>query len=385
MAVCETLPQLIRHRLLDQKMPPTPTPTDPGQPTPEPQSPELGSPQPADPNAPLSFVPHGPQDQPLKPIARIRTNRFGELDEHELVRLLDTIEDERARGRFRESIYISVFVWLAIAWFVFYGPRVLWHAPQLINPADVLKNREVTQLNMPVLPHAPRVAPKPSPKLDNQTIKRLQAMNRPAPAPAAPPAPAPAPTPAPTNAAPPPLPSAPTPLPRTPAPVIPEAPTPQTSGRPNFNTGPGTPGESIQSAVGKVARGRGGSGTDFSASPSNPLGGGIDILSDTQGVDFDPYLRRIIADIKRNWLPLIPAEAQPPISKQGETYIRFTILPDGNIGAMFPDGSTHDVAIDRSCWNAITSEGQFPPLPSQFHGPKLELRIHFLVNKDIGR
>jgi len=371
-------------------MPHTPTPTDPGQPTPEPQSPELASQQPADPNAPLSFVPHGPQGQPLQPIAKIRTNRYGELDEHELVRLLDTIEDERARGRFRESIYISVFVWLAIAWFVFYGPRVLWHAPQLINPADVLKNREVTQLNMPVLPHEPRLTPKASPKLDNQTMKRLQAMNRAAAAPAAPAAPAPAPatapTPAPTNAAPPPLPSAPTPLPRNPAPAVPDAPTPQTAGRPNFNTTPGTPGESIQSAVGKVARGHGGS-TDFSGSPSNPLGGGIDVLSDTQGVDFDPYLRRIIADIKRNWLPLIPAEAQPPISKQGETFIRFTILPDGNllVNGMHLDGSTHDVAIDRSCWNAITSEGQFPPLPSQFHGPNLELRIHFLVNKDIGR
>jgi len=390
LALCETLPPLIRHRLLDQKMPQTPTPTDPGQPTPEPQSPELAPQQPADPHAPLSFVPHGGQQQPIQPIARFRTNRYGELDEHELVRLLDTIEDERARGRFRESIYISVFFWLAIAWLVFYGPRVLWHAPQLINPADAMKSQELTQLNMPVLRQPPKLAPKSPPKIDNQTMKRLQAMNRaaaaPAPAAPVPPAAEPKPaTPAPTNAAPPPLPSAPTPLPRNPAPAVPDAPAPQPSSRPNFNTGPSTPGESIQSALNKAARGRGGNGTDFSASPSNPLGGGVDILSDTQGVDFDPYLRRIIADIKRNWLPLIPAEAQPPISKQGETYIRFTILPNGNIGVMYPDGSTHDVAIDKSCWNAITSEGQFPPLPSQFHGPNLELRIHFLVNKDIGR
>jgi len=381
---------LIRHRLLDQKMPQTPTPTDPGQPTPEAQQPELAPQQPVDPNAPVSFVPHGGQQQPLQPLARIRTNRYGELDEHELVRLLDTIEDERARGRFRESIYISVFFWLAMAWFVFYGPRVLWHAPQLINPADVMKSQELTQLNMPVLRQPPKLAPKAPPKIDNQTMKRLQAMTRSAPAPSAPApaaaAPAPS-TPAPTNTAPPPLPSAPTPLPRNPAPVVPDAPAPQPSSRPNFNTGPSTPGESIQSALNKAARGRGGNGTQFEASPSNPLGGGIDILSDTQGVDFDPYLRRIVADIKRNWLPLIPAEAQPPISKQGETFIRFTILPDGNlmINGMHLDGSTHDVAIDKSCWNAIIAEGQYPPLPSQFHGPNLELRIHFLVNKDIGR
>ena len=347
-------------------------------------------PEPLKPGVPLSFVPHDPNGRPIAAPIRIRTNRFGDLEEHELVRLLDTIEDERARGRFRESIYISVFVWLVIAWVILYGPKYLWHAPQLINPADVMKSQELTQLNMPVLRQPPKLAPKAPPKIDNQTMKRLQAMTRSAPAPSAPApaaaAPAPS-TPAPTNTAPPPLPSAPTPLPRNPAPVVPDAPAPQPSSRPNFNTGPSTPGESIQSALNKAARGRGGNGTQFEASPSNPLGGGIDILSDTQGVDFDPYLRRIVADIKRNWLPLIPAEAQPPISKQGETFIRFTILPDGNlmINGMHLDGSTHDVAIDKSCWNAIIAEGQYPPLPSQFHGPNLELRIHFLVNKDIGR
>ena len=45
------------------------------------------------------------------------------------------------------------------------------------------------------------------------------------------------------------------------------------------------------------------------------------------------------------------------------------------------DGSTHDTAIDRAAWGAITSEGQFPPLPGSFHGPKLELRLDFFVNK----
>jgi len=383
LAANETLFRLIRHRPLDLKMPTTPT--EPGQPKPEQQIPDLDSPQPAaevvDPRAPLSFVPHGSPSQPLQPVMKIRTNRFGELDEHELVRLLDTIEDERARGRFRESIYISVFFWLAVAWFIFYGPRVLWHAPLLINPADVLKQREVTQLNAPVLPHVPRPTAKQTPKVDNQTMKRLQAARPAAPEPAPPPAAAAPTTPAPAA----PQPTAPLPPPTRAASPIPEAPLPSAPTRPSFNTNTGSPGENIQSAVGKVARGRSGNGTEFSASPSNPLGGGVDILSDTQGVDFDPYLRRIIADIKRNWLPLIPEEARPPISKQGEDYIRFTILPDGNIGAMYPDGSTHDVAIDHSCWSAITSEGQFPPLPSQFHGPKLELRIHFLVNKDIGR
>jgi outer membrane biosynthesis protein TonB len=45
------------------------------------------------------------------------------------------------------------------------------------------------------------------------------------------------------------------------------------------------------------------------------------------------------------------------------------------------DGSTQDEAIDRAAWGAIKGNNPFPPLPNQFHGPQLELRIRFLVNK----
>ncbi len=111
------------------------------------------------------------------------------------------------------------------------------------------------------------------------------------------------------------------------------------------------------------------------------LPGDVEILSDTGGVDLRPYIKQIVGLIYKNWMPLIPAEAKPPESKQGESSIRFTILPDGRIGAMHLDASTHDDSINRSCWGAITSMGQFPALPAAM-GPKpLELRIHFYVNR----
>ena len=117
------------------------------------------------------------------------------------------------------------------------------------------------------------------------------------------------------------------------------------------------------------------------SSAGSALGTGVDILSDTQGVNFDPYIRRILRQIYNQWLPLIPEEARPPLSKSGVTMIRFSILPDGNIGTMNLDGSTHDEALNKAAWGSITGVGQFPPLPSQFHGPMLELRIHYLVNR----
>jgi hypothetical protein len=116
-----------------------------------------------------------PQTQAGAPPVRIQTGRYGEMEAHELIKLLDTIEDERARSRFRESVYISVFIWMVIAWVVLYGPRYLWHAPQLINPADVLKQRDIT-LNAPILsPKLSRPVVKPVPKaLDSKMLERRQ-------------------------------------------------------------------------------------------------------------------------------------------------------------------------------------------------------------------
>ena len=359
-------------------------------------------PEPADPDAPLSFVPHTPLEQTVRPEpVRIRTSRYGELEEHELLRLIDSIEDERARSRFRESIYISVFVWLAVAFVVFYGPKYLWHSPRVVLPSEVLRQREVTTLTAPSLgPPAPRVHTAP-PAVDNHTLEHLRAnepkMAPPSPRPATPPPPTPRAETHPTPAAPAPemrpatappdLPAAPAPQPatpaRTPPPVVAEAPRPQPSSRPSFNTGSQSAGESIQNAVrnaipgggspgGITNRGRGGSALGM---------GPAEILSDTQGVNFNPYLRRILQEIYDQWIPLIPEEARPPLSKSGVTMIRFTILPDGTIGAMHLDGSTHDDALNKAAWGSITGVGQFPQLPSQFHGPNLELRIHYLVNR----
>lgn len=303
------------------------------------------------------------------------------MDHHELVRLLDTIEDERARGRFRESLYISIFVWLAIAWVLFYGPRYLWHAPQVKDPFLAIKEHELTNLQLPVQPKisaAPSAKPAPKPTVDTRTLERLKAMEpkiKPQPA-------APAPTQAPPMTATNSTPNLPAPAPvPTPRPAAPLADAPSAL-KPNFNNSTSA-ANSIQNALNSAARDRSGGNVGAGGHRGNgPLNlGGAEILSDTQGVDFGPYLRRILGDIKRNWDPLIPPEAGPPLYKQGETWIRFSISPDGSIKAMNLDGSTHDEAINKSCWGSITSEGQFPPLPTQFHGPYLELRIHYLVNK----
>jgi outer membrane biosynthesis protein TonB len=378
----------------------SPTSTPPGPPSEQDLSSEQEPEQtsaplpPANPDGPVTFVPHTPEGAVSGQRVRIRTARYGTLEEHELVRLLDSIEDERARGRFRESVYISIFVWIAIAFVVLYGPKYIWHAPQIKLASDVLRDRELATISLPPTPH---LAPVPPPKLDNNTLERMRAMTREheaakatplpprTPAPAAPPANLPN-APAPTANIPQPPPPVVTPQPsRLPPPAVAEAPTPQPQTKPSFNTGSGTAGQSIQDALNNVARNRSGGGGDFPSSPrgrNSPIGTGYEIVSDTQGVDFSAYIKRILNDIRNNWYPLLPEETRPPLMKQGEDQIRFKIGPDGTILAMVPEWSTHDEAINRSCWSAIVSENQFPPLPKEFHGPNLELRIHFLVNRE---
>ena len=365
---------------------------------------DFTTPERPDPDAPVSFVPHiavGSTAR-LHPL-RIRTGRFGDLDEHELVKLLDTLEDERARARFRESVYISIFIWAAIALMALFGPKYLWHAPRVVLPSEVLRARELSTLTAPQLT-APRLRAAP-PAVDTKTLNHLRSTEpkvTPPPAPARTPEPAPRPaetrplpnTPAPRlqpSPAPPNLPSTPTPQPvpqpapaRTPPPVVAEAPRPQPSTKPDFNNVPQSASDSMQQAIHGATRGApsGGGSVSRSSRGGADLGmGGAEILSDTQGVNFQPYLRRILQEIYTQWIPLIPEEARPPLRKSGVTMIRFTILPDGTIGGMYLDGSTHDDALNKAAWGSITGVGQFPALPSQFHGPNLELRIHYLVNQ----
>jgi TonB family protein len=111
-------------------------------------------------------------------------------------------------------------------------------------------------------------------------------------------------------------------------------------------------------------------------------GDGIQILSDTLGVDFSPYIKTIEPLMLKKYVQFLPEEAREPTFASGLTGVRFTINADGKLapGQMHLDYSTHDQALDRAAWGAITS-AQFPPLPANFTGPNLVIRVEFHVNQ----
>jgi outer membrane biosynthesis protein TonB len=326
--------------------------------------------------------------------------RYEELEPDELLHLIDRLEDERSRALRREGIWISFIAHLLLFWFLLYGPKFRSHQPHVVNP-DAIKQKDLTYLDLPpdaqkrIKPskQAPpsdkdRVAQSAHPTIDRKTLQQLEAMRK-----AGPPIPA-----APQAAPPQPAPPAPQPQqqaqarPATPPPPQPTqqsllnepkpAPTPPV--KPSFDTGPQNAGEAIRQAERNAARNPGGSSGDYgqnAPSQHSAMAVGPDILSDTMGVDFGPYLQRLIDATYRSWIPLIPESARPPLDKRGRVGIRFKIAPDGSVKEMILEFPSGDVSLDRAAWGGITG-ASYPPLPKAFKGPFLELRFGFYYNTD---
>jgi TonB family protein len=107
--------------------------------------------------------------------------------------------------------------------------------------------------------------------------------------------------------------------------------------------------------------------------------GGVEILSDTEGVDFGPYVARVLQDVKENWWRLIP---KSDVGKKVELAIEFAITKDGKVAGTKLTASSGDVSLDRAAWGSITASNPFPPLPSEFGGQYLALRFGFFYNPD---
>jgi TonB family protein len=107
------------------------------------------------------------------------------------------------------------------------------------------------------------------------------------------------------------------------------------------------------------------------------LANGLDVLTDTQGVDFGPYLQNVQARIRQNWYSLIPSDA---VMKKGKLTIELAIRKDGKLADMKLVGSSGDVSMDRAAWGGIIASKPFATLPEAFHGPSLTLRLRFYYN-----
>jgi len=328
----------------------------------------------------------GPGQSPLpveepQPAPRTRS-RWVDYDTHELLEMISDLEDERRWARLREGIWIAILIHLVLLSAVTWIPKYVFKVPPVIDPFDAIKQRkDLSYLDLPpdlmrkYQQSKPQVKPVPEkrPQIDKKT---LEAMNKPT----APPLPEPASPPKIENPA---QPQPTPPTPKTESPV--EAPHPSAvPARPNFAMGSQNPADQLREAMRGAAQNQ---GADSSAQPTGGLSrhpgagaGGVQILSDMQGVDFNAWLHRWYYETENTWDPLIPDEVNPPILKSGAVQIRFKVLPNGQVTDMVLEGRSGDTGLDRAAWGALTGSN-YPPLPREFHGPYLELRALFLYNE----
>jgi outer membrane biosynthesis protein TonB len=315
------------------------------------------------------------------------TSRWVDYDTHELLQMISELEDERRWARLREGIWLAVLIHILLISAITWIPRYILRVPQVVDPFEAIKQRkDLAYLDLPpdlIKKLQPHVQVKPVPEqqqhVDRKTMEALKK--------AAPPPPLPEPQP-----------STPTDQPAlaAPAPKVERAPQPTETprpeavpARPNFAMGSSNPADQLQQAM----RGaRSGPGATSNPGGGGPLPmhpgadtGGVQVLSDTQGVDFNSWLLRWHRETERTWDPLIPEEVNPPILKKGAVVIRFKVLPNGRLmdGSMVLEGRSGDTALDRAAWGALTGSN-YPPLPHEFHGPYLELRAIFLYNMEPG-
>lgn len=148
------------------------------------------------------------------------------------------------------------------------------------------------------------------------------------------------------------------------------------------------PGRNSVDDAGKRAMRTGGatsvneSDLQIGANPSlgNPSRGSsaLELLSDPMGVDFRPYLIRVLAAVRRNWFLVLPEGAR--MGQRGRTVVQFSISKDGRVPKLvihMPSG-TQD--LDRAAVAGISASNPFPPLPLEYKGAELRLQLVFSYN-----
>lgn len=112
-------------------------------------------------------------------------------------------------------------------------------------------------------------------------------------------------------------------------------------------------------------------GADLQAAPS--------IQFDTKGVEFGPWIRRFIAQIRRNWF--IP---QAAMSFRGHVVITFFVGKDGRITELRVLRPSDVDAFNNSSFNALAASNPTYPLPPEYPDDRAFFTITFFYNENPG-
>ncbi|MDD5541682.1 MAG: TonB C-terminal domain-containing protein [Acidobacteriia bacterium] len=314
------------------------------------------------------------------------------------IALVLLLEKEQERARRRESVLVSVILHLVFIILIVVNPKFLSYLTRKAETVE--KKQEVTELFAPpmeqpkpqsVLPPPPvrgHIAPPPptTPNPGKMAAPPLAKLEPPKPDVAQqtkPPAPAEQKQ---GGVQTPPRDQAKLNAPKGPA--LEDLNSQQQKGKPSLKLDLGeSAGKSVEEAMRQAAKNRGsgpgsGSGEGIQGPLSNQRNNlSIDepiILSDTYGVDLDPYLRRIYFIVRANWYSLIPEVIYT--GRKGRVTIVFDIQKNGKILNMNVVARSGTAPYDTAAVGSLNLSTPLPALPNYFPGDHITLQYTYLYN-----
>ena len=116
------------------------------------------------------------------------------------------------------------------------------------------------------------------------------------------------------------------------------------------------------------------------AAYENPNGGGTSHLGgiqfDSKGVEFGPWIRRFIAQVKRNWF--VPYAA---MSLKGHVVITFNVHKNGALTDLTVIGPSSVDSFNNAAFNALATSNPTEPLPIEYPSDKAFFTVTFYYNE----
>ena len=103
---------------------------------------------------------------------------------------------------------------------------------------------------------------------------------------------------------------------------------------------------------------------------------GEGIRFDTMGVEFGPWVRRFLAQIRRSWI--VPYAA---MSLRGHVSVSFNVHKDGTITDIVVVGPSKVEEFNTSSLNAIAASSPVQPPPAEYPDEKVLITITFYYNE----
>ncbi len=114
---------------------------------------------------------------------------------------------------------------------------------------------------------------------------------------------------------------------------------------------------------------------------NNPGGGdtkfGPFIQFDSKGVEFGPWIRAFVAQVKRNWF--IPDAA---MAMRGHVVLQFNVHKDGRITDVAIVGPSSISGFNNASANAILASNPTAPLPPEYPADKAFFTVTFYYNEE---